>query len=75
MAEGAFLAHAANRGLDHCFFAGSAGTCSYQRGSSPDARAVSAAAGLGIDISSVRARSVDELDLGAYDWIFVMDHQ
>lgn len=75
MAEGVFLAHAASKGFGHCFSAGSAGTCNYQRGSSPDARAVRVAAGFGIDISSLRARSVDELDLGSYDWIFVMDHE
>lgn len=75
MAEGVFRNHAEASGFGHSFSIGSAGTCCYQRGASPDVRAVSAASGFGIDISPLRARCIDDLDLHAFDWIFVMDHE
>jgi len=75
MAEGAFRTLAEAEGYADCFTIDSAGTRCYQRGSSPDERAVAAAAGFGIDIADVRARCIDELDLHGYDWIFVMDHE
>ncbi|WP_292003417.1 low molecular weight protein-tyrosine-phosphatase [Chlorobium sp.] len=75
MAEGVFRWYALTEGLAHCITVASAGTRSYQRGSFPDERAVAAASGFGIDISPIRARCIDELDLGQFDWIFVMDHE
>jgi len=75
MAEGVFRSHASQLGVGHCFLVSSAGTRCYQKGSSPDDRAVSAAAGYGIDISTLHARCVEDLDLQAFDWIFAMDHE
>jgi len=75
MAEGVFRRHLLDEGFGHAVRVDSAGTRSYQRGSSPDARAVAAASGFGIDIAPIRARCIEDLDLGRYDWIFVMDHE
>jgi protein-tyrosine phosphatase len=73
MAEGAF-AHAASLcGADGWFEIESAGTVCYQSGSCPDHRAVWAAGRHGIDISSIRAQCIDDLDLACFDRIFVMD--
>ena len=75
MAEGIFGDLLARNNLQHLFSVSSAGTVSFQQGSSPDERAIAALSSLGIDISSLRARSVEELDLHDYDWIFVMDDE
>ena len=74
MAEGIFSSLLARHNLQHIFSVSSAGTVNYQQGSAPDYRAIEALSAFGIDISSVRARCTDDLDLYAYDWIFVMDH-
>ncbi len=74
MAEGIFSALLVRHNLQHAVSVTSAGTVGYQQGAAPDERAVAAVSALGIDISSSRARSVDELDMQAFDWIFVMDH-
>ncbi|NTV99184.1 MAG: low molecular weight phosphotyrosine protein phosphatase, partial [Chlorobiaceae bacterium] len=63
------------RGLNLYFSVTSAGTVAYQSGSPPDFRAVEALHPLGIDISALRARGMDEIDLYSYDWIFVMDDE
>jgi protein-tyrosine phosphatase len=73
MAEGAFGHAASLHGSDACFEIESAGTVCYQSGSSPDNRAVRAAGRHGIDISPIRARCIDDLDLGRFDRIFAMD--
>lgn len=75
MAEGVFRRHLLSEGFGHSVAVDSAGTRPYQRGSSPDARAVAAASAYGIDIAPIRARCIDDLDLDRYDWIFVMDHE
>lgn len=75
MAEGAFFVHAADRTASRRFMVASAGTCGNQKGAPPDPRAVSAAAGFGIDIASLRARCVDDFDLASFDRIFVMDYK
>ena len=75
MAEGIFSSLLATYNLQHSFSVSSAGTVSYQQGSSPDERAIATLSSLGIDISSARARCIDDLDMYAYDWIFVMDHE
>ncbi|MCX6178311.1 MAG: low molecular weight phosphotyrosine protein phosphatase [Chlorobiales bacterium] len=75
MAEGIFSALLARYNLQHFFSVSSAGTISYQNGSRPDERAIEAVSSLGIDISSVRARCIEDLDMSTYDWIFVMDHE
>jgi protein-tyrosine phosphatase len=74
MAEGIFSDLLVRHNLQQAISVTSAGTVGYQQGSAPDERAVAAVSALGIDISSVRARSVDELDMRVFDWIFVMDH-
>lgn len=75
MAEGAFRRYAAERGYDRWFSVSSAGTNCFQKGASPDDRAVAVAGAVGIDISHYRANGVEEFDLHAFDWIFVMDHE
>ncbi|ACD89484.1 protein tyrosine phosphatase [Chlorobium limicola DSM 245] len=75
MAAGIFFSHAERHGLGHLFSVESAGTRSYQQGSSPDPRAAAAAFQLGVAISSNCARGIDALDLFDYDWIFVMDNE
>jgi protein-tyrosine phosphatase len=75
MAEGIFSALLARNNLHNCISVSSAGTVSYQKGSPPDNRAIAALLPLGIDITSMRARTVLDLDMHAYDWIFVMDHE
>ena len=75
MAEGIFSNLLARNNLQHIFSVCSAGTIGYQNGSAPDHRAVATLSSLGIDISSVRARCIEDLDMYAYDWIFVMDHE
>ena len=73
MAEGVFLHLSSQRGVATCFEVASAGTVGYQAGTCPDPRAVRAAGRHGIDISSIRAQSVDDLDLCGFDRIFTMD--
>jgi protein-tyrosine phosphatase len=73
MAEGAFGHAASLHGAGGFFEVESAGTVCYQSGSSPDHRAVRAAERHGIDISSIRAQCIHDLDLGRFDRIFVMD--
>ena len=75
MAEGIFTNLLVSRGLHHYFSVSSAGTVSYQSGSSPDQRAVAALHALGIDISSMSACGINTLDLDDFDWIFVMDYE
>ncbi|MEI6847272.1 MAG: low molecular weight protein-tyrosine-phosphatase [Chlorobiaceae bacterium] len=75
MAEGIFTDFLARYNLLHCFSVSSAGTVSYQQGSPPDERAIAVLSSLGIDISCLRARSILDLDLYSFDWIFVMDHE
>ena len=75
MAEGIFSSLLARYNLQHLFSVSSAGTVNYQQGSIPDERAIKALFSVGIDISSLRARCIDDLDLYACDWIFVMDHE
>ena len=74
MAEGIFSSLLARYNLQHLFSVSSAGTVNYQQGSTPDERAIEALLAVGIDISSVHSRCIDDLALYAYDWIFVMDH-
>ncbi len=75
MAEGLFRRDALGRGLSGHFEVASAGTVCFQSGSSPDPRAVRAAARHGIDISGQRAQCIDELDLGSFDLVVAMDEE
>jgi len=74
MAEGAFRCLSESRGVARHFETWSAGTVFYQTGSSPDSRAIRAAARSGIDISGIRARCIHDLDMSGFDHVFVMDH-
>lgn len=51
----------------------SAGTGTWHVGDPPDARAIVAARGRGIEISAQRARRVRREDFGAFSWIIAMD--
>ncbi|NTU57454.1 MAG: low molecular weight phosphotyrosine protein phosphatase [Chlorobiaceae bacterium] len=73
MAEGAFLHLSSLRGMDRYFEVESAGTVCYQAGSCPDPRAVRAARRHAIDIASIRAKCIHDVDLDGFDRIFAMD--
>lgn len=51
----------------------SAGTHNYHVGDPPDRRAVAAAKNRGIDLSELRARSVDDEDFAKFDLVLAMD--
>jgi protein-tyrosine phosphatase len=51
----------------------SAGTHAYHVGEPPDRRAIAAAERRGIDLSGLRARTVDEADFGRFDLLVAMD--
>jgi len=51
----------------------SAGTHAYHSGNPPDERAIAAARRRGIDISMLRARTVNEQDFDEYDIVVAMD--
>jgi protein-tyrosine phosphatase len=53
----------------------SAGTHDYHVGEPPDDRAIAAARRRGIDLSSLRARTVQTSDFDSYDLILAMDEQ
>jgi protein-tyrosine phosphatase len=71
LAEGAFRAEAARRGIDA--EADSAGTGGWHAGEPPDRRAIAAAARQGVDISRSRARKVTAADFDAFDHILALD--
>lgn len=72
MAEGVFGEIAAQAGLSG-MIVDSAGTSDWHVGSPPDERAVKAAAGRGIDISSLRARQFVVGDFERFDVVAAMD--
>ena len=71
LAEGAFRAEAARRGLD--VEVDSAGTGGWHRGEPPDRRAIAAARRGGVDISGQRARKVTPADFDRFDLILALD--
>lgn len=71
LAEAAFRAEAARRGLDVRI--DSAGTGGWHAGEPPDPRARAAAARAGIDISRQRARQVTRQDFETFDHIVALD--
>lgn len=73
-AEGFFKHHLQNSGLAGQVGADSAGTHSYHLGSSPDPRAIREAGLWGVDISSLRARKIQQEDFEDFDRIVAMDH-
>lgn len=72
LAEGAFRALLAERGLDG-FEVDSAGTGGWHAGDPPDHRSVAIARRHGVDISSQRARQLHAEDYARFDWIVAMD--
>lgn len=72
-AEGVTRALAEKRGVADLFEFDSAGTHGYHIGHPPDKRAREAAARRGYDLSSLRARQVNEFDFVRFDRILAMD--
>lgn len=70
-AQGVFEARLAGSGLD--VEVDSAGTHAYHVGELPDARSRAAALRRGYDLSSQRARRVEDSDFADFDLIFAMD--
>ncbi len=71
-AEGVFLQHLEQAGLQHRYAVDSAGTGAWHVGKPADARMRSAAASRGIALTS-RARQLEPADLGRFDRILTMD--
>ena len=72
-AEGVFRHYLREHAPDLDVEIDSAGTHDYHVGEPPDPRAVKAAAKRGIDLSSLRARQVQDDDFERFDLILVMD--
>lgn len=64
----------ASNGLGESVEVDSAGTHDYHVGEAPDPRTVKAAARRGYDLSSLRARSLEEDDFQRFDIIVALDH-
>lgn len=63
----------ASKGLDHRIYADSAGTHAYHIGEKPDARSQKTAKKRQIDMSSQRARRVEQDDFDTFDYVLAMD--
>ena len=74
-AEGVFREFARRHAPDLELEVDSAGTHDYHVGEPPDPRALTAASRRGLDISSLRARQVDDADFERFDLILAMDRQ
>jgi protein-tyrosine phosphatase len=74
-ALGVFRAMVAERAPQLDVETDSAGTGDYHVGEPPDSRAIAAAARRGIDLSSLRARTVRHSDFTYYDLILAMDEE
>jgi low molecular weight protein-tyrosine phosphatase len=72
-AEGVFREHVRRHAPDIDIEIDSAGTHDYHVGEPPDPRTVKAAARRGIDLSSLRARQVQDEDFERFDLILAMD--
>ena len=75
MAHGMVRKHLMVQGLSAAVELDSAGTHGYHAGSPPDERAQAAALRRGIDISALRARSVEQVDFESFDLILAMDDE
>jgi len=73
LAQGVFESVLRREGLEDEVFVDSAGTGSWHVGSTPDERALSAAALRGVDISLQRARQIAPEDCEEFDYILTMD--
>jgi protein-tyrosine phosphatase len=74
-AEGVFRHLVASRAPALAIEIDSAGTHDYHVGEPPDRRSIAAAARRGIDLSALRARTVDAGDFERFDLILAMDEQ
>jgi len=74
-AEGVFRSLVEEAGMSDLVYIDSCGTGSWHIGKSPDTRALEAAGRRGIDISALRARQIEEIDLDRFDYVLVMDRQ
>ncbi|WP_166255312.1 low molecular weight protein-tyrosine-phosphatase [Marinobacter salicampi] len=74
-AQGVFEKVVADAGLCDQIQVDSCGTTGFHSGSSPDPRAVSAAARRNITIGGLRAREFDVGDLKSFDYVLAMDTQ
>jgi protein-tyrosine phosphatase len=74
-AEGVFRHALAKRTNEFSIEVDSAGTHDYHVGSPPDRRAIAAAARRGIDLSTLRARSIEDHDFERFDLILAMDRE
>ncbi len=72
-AEGVFRQMIENKGLEDEIFVDSAGTGSWHEGNPPDMRSIDTALNNGVDISSLRARSVIRDDFKDFDLIIALD--
>lgn len=72
-AEGVSRALAERQGLADLFEFDSAGTHGYHIGAAPDGRASKAAAQRGYDLSTLKARQVNQYDFERFDYILAMD--
>lgn len=72
-AEGVFRRAAEAAGVIDQVAIDSAGTHDYHVGRPPDARAQTAAAGRGYDLSDLRGRQVSRRDFAEFDYILAMD--
>jgi protein-tyrosine phosphatase len=73
-AEGVFRHYLRTQAPDLHVEIDSAGTHDYHVGEPPDPRTVRAAAKRGVDLSSLRARQVQDADFERFDLILAMDH-
>lgn len=74
-AEGVFRRLAEEAGVLDELMIDSAGTHDYHVGNQPDPRAQEAARRRGYDLSSLRARQVEERDFARFDYILAMDRE
>ena len=72
-AEGVVRSLAQRSGAAAHFEFDSAGTHGYHVGAAPDMRAMAAAQKRGYDLSSLRARQVNDFDFSSFDHILAMD--
>lgn len=72
-AEGVFRRLVEEQGLGERIQIDSAGTHDYHVGKAPDQRSQKAAQRRGVDLSGLRARTVEPADFERFDWILVMD--
>ena len=72
-AEGVFRHVVNNKNLQDDILIDSAGTHAYHIGESPDSRSQSTAKKRGVDLSSQRARKVENLDFDRFDYLIAMD--